>query len=168
MRRVLTLVIALLAISVITPVIAHASATRTAVAGDITLSVTSIGDIRITKSGVMHQVGAEASGPVSGAVLSGQMQIVLNANFNLNTGEGVAFGTFVITDTQGTFEGMFRVRDTGFIHFEGSGEGHGTAAYEGMTVQLLFQGIDLYRGGYTGPNGLTMAYAGSILSPKGI
>jgi hypothetical protein len=167
MRRVLTLIMTLLAISVITPAIAHACATRTAVAGNITLSVTSIGDISITRSGIMHQVGAAASGPVSGAI-SGQMQIVLNANFNLNTGEGVAFGTFVISNTQGMFEGMFRVQDTGFIYFEGSGEGQGTAAYEGMKIQLLFQGTDLYRIGYTGPDGLTMTYDGSILSPKGI
>lgn len=166
MRKVLTLVIALLAISVITPVMA--SARREAVVGAATLSVTSIGDVRITDSGIMHQVAAQASGPTAGASLSGQMEIKINANFNLNTGEGVAFGSFMITDTQGTFQGMFRVRDTGFIYFEGSGEAHGTGAYEGMMLQLQFQGTDLYRGGYMGPDGLTMTYSGYIVSPKGI
>lgn len=166
MRKVLTFVIALLAMSAIAPVMA--SATRTAIAGTATLSVTSIGDIRITKSGIMHQVAAQASGPIIGATLSGQMQIELNANFNMNTGKGSAFGTFVITDSQGTFEGRFTVRDTGFIYFEGTLEGHGTDAYEGMMLQAQFEGIDLYRSGYMGPDGLTMTYVGSILSPKGI
>ena len=165
MRKVLTLVIALLIISVVAPVMA--SATRTSIAGSATLSVTDIGDIRITKSGIMHQVGAHASGPVTGTTLSGTMEIELNANFNMNTGEGVAFGTFVITDSQGTFEGMFRVQDTGFIYFTGALVGHGTAAYEGMMLQLRFQGEDQYRAGYTGPEGLTMNCTGSILSPKG-
>jgi len=157
---------ALLAVSVIAPVMA--SATRTAVSGSATLSVTDIGDVRITKSGIMHQVAAQASGPVTGAALSGQMQIELNANFNMNTGEGVAFGTFVITDSQGTFEGVFRVQDTGFIYFKGALVGHGTAVYEGMMLRLQFEGIDLYRGGYTGPDGLNMTYTGFVLSPKGV
>ncbi len=166
MKKFLLLALALLAISFVAPVMA--SATRTAVSGTATLSVTSIGDVRITKSGIMHQVAAEASGPVTGAMLSGQMEIKLNANFNLNTGEGVAFGSFAVIDTQGTFHGMFIVRDTGFVNFEGSGEAHGTGAYEGMLLQLQFQGTDLYRGGYTGPDGLTMTYSGYMLSPKGI
>ena len=157
--------LAMSAMAVIVPVMA--SATRTTVAGNATLSVTSIGDIHITRSGILHQAGAEASGPITGD-LSGEMQIELGAYLNTNTGEGVAWGTFVITDAQGTFEGMFRVKDTNFIHFTGTGEGHGTGAYEGMMVQLSFQGEDLYRGGYTGPNGLTMTYSGRILSPKGI
>jgi hypothetical protein len=165
LKKVWVLVVALLAISAVTSVMA--AATRVDVSGTATLSVTSIGDIRITKSGMMHQVAAQASGPMTGD-LPGQMQIELSANFNLNTGEGVAFGTFVITNSQGTFAGMFRVQDTGYINFEGTGEGHGTNAYAGMMVQLQFQGQDLYRAGYTGPDGLTMIYAGFILSPKGI
>lgn len=157
---------AILAMPLIMSVMATAISTE--VAGTATLSVTSIGDIRITKSGIMHQVGAQASGPIIGATLSGQMQIELDAAFNMNTGEGVAWGTFVISDAQGTFEGMFRVKDTDFIQFKGTGEGHGTGAYGGMMVQLLFQGEDLYRAGYTGPDGLTMTYSGRVLSPKGI
>jgi hypothetical protein len=168
LRRISTFSLALLAISafmVITPV--WASAIRTPIAGNVTLSVTSIGDIRITKSGILHQADAEASGPVTGD-FTGEMQIELSANFNINTGEGVAWGTFVITDAQGTFEGMFRVKDTNFIQFTGTGEGLGTGAYEGMTIRLSFQGEDLYRAGYTGPDGLTMTYSGCMLSPKGI
>lgn len=163
MKKVLMLVVALLAIMVITPVMG--SATRTPVFGTATLSVTSIGDLRVAGNKILHQVTAEASGNITGN-LAGQMQIELNANFNLNTGIGIAYGMFAITTSQGTFEGMFRVRDTGFIHFKGSGEGHGTGAYQGMMVQLLFQGEDLYRSGYTGPDGLTMNYTGFILSPK--
>jgi hypothetical protein len=167
LRRVLTFVIALLVISIITPVMACGCtprATRTAVSGTAILSVTSIGDVQITKSGIMHQVAAQASGNMTGD-LSGQMQIELSANFNTNTGKGVARGTFVITNSQGTFEGVFRVRDTGFINFKGTGEGHGTGIYAGMIVQLQLQGKDLYRGGYMGPNGLNMTYTGFLLSP---
>ena len=165
MRKFLMFITALLAMLAVAPVMA--SATRTAIAGNATLSVTSIGDIQITKSGIMHQTGAQASGPITGAVLSGQMEIELSAAFNLNTGKGVAWGKFAITTSQGTFEGMFRVKDTDFIYFEGSGEALGTGGYEGMILQFRFQGEDLYRSGYTGPDGLTMDYAGSILSPKG-
>lgn len=165
LRKILVPIIALLALSVITPV--FASAARMAISGNATLSVTSIGDIRITQSGIMHQVSAKASGPITGD-FSGQMDIELSANFNMNTGAGVAFGTFMISNSQGTFEGMFRVRDTGFIHFEGSGEGHGTGTYAGMMLRLQFQGEDLYRGGYTGPDGLTMTYSGFLLSPEGV
>jgi len=167
-KKILTLVIALLAISVITPVIAHAAATRTYLTGDMILSVDSIGDISITKSGIMHQVGAQASGTFlsSSPELSGNMHIELSANFNLNTGEGIAFGSFVIINAEGSYEGMFRVKDTGFVNFVGTLEGHGTDAYEGKMVQLQFGGIDLYRGGYTGPDGLTGTCEGFILSPK--
>jgi hypothetical protein len=166
-RKVLTLVIALLAMSVITPVMA--SATRTGVTGTISLTATSAGDLHVTKSGILHQVGAQASGPVvsTSAELSGEMEIELNANFNLNTGEGIAFGSFVISGAQGSYEGMFRVWDTGFIHFTGTGEGHGTDAYEGKMVQLQFDGIDLYRDADPSTNGITMTFSGSILSPKG-
>lgn len=69
---------------------------------------------------------------------------------------------------ESVFEGVFRVRDTGFIYFEGTLEGHGTEAYEGLLLQLQFQGTDLYRSGYTGPDGLTMTYEGFKLSPRGI
>lgn len=171
MRKVLTIVVVLLAISVIAPVItcAWASATRTEFSGTMTLSVDSIGDISITKSLIMHQVGAQASGTVlsSSPELSGDMVIELGANFNLNTGEGVAFGSFVITNAGGSYEGRFTVKDTGFINFEGTFEGHGTGAYEGKMVQLQMQGTDLYRGGYEGEDGLTGTFAGFILSPKG-
>jgi hypothetical protein len=165
-RKVLTLVIALLAMSVITPVMA--SATRTGVTGTMSLTATSLGDVHVTKSGIMHQVGAQASGTVVGdsPELSGDMYIELNANFNLNTGEGVAFGSFVITNAEGSFEGMFRVRDTGFINFVGTLEGHGTDAYEGKMVQLQFDGIDLYRDADPNTNGITMTFLGFILSPK--
>jgi hypothetical protein len=166
LRKILTFVIALLAILAIMPVMAPA--TRVAIEGNATLSVTSIGDVRITKSGIMHQVAAQASGPITGTSLSGQMDIELNANFNLNTGEGIAFGSLVITDAQGTFRGVFRVQDTGYINFEGTGEAFGTDAYEGMTLRMQFQGTDLYRAGYTGPDGLTMTYSGYLLAPKGI
>jgi hypothetical protein len=168
LKKILVFLAALLALSAITVIMpVMASATRTPVAGNATLSVTSIGDIHITKSGILHQADAQASGPMTGDV-SGEMQIELSASFNTNTGEGVAWGEFLITNAQGTFEGMFRVKDTGFIHFIGTGEGHGTGAYEGMMVQLLFQGEDLYRSGYSGTNGLTMTYSGSVLSPKGV
>lgn len=168
MKRVLMLVIVLLAISVITPMIAYAPATRTEIVGTYTMSVTSIGAIDITKSNIMHQVGAEASGPISSTALSGNIQIVLNAIVNLNTGEGVAFGAFTVTDVAGAFEGRFTVWDTEYIHYTGKLQGYGRGAYAGMILKLEFEGTDLYRGGYTGPDGLTASFSGYLMSPHDI
>ena len=166
MKRILMFVIVLLALSVITPGIANAIATRTEVAGTMSMTATWPGDIYVLKSGIVRQVGAEASGPVTSTELSGQIQIVLNAIFNLNTGEGIAFGSFTITNAAGTFEGMFRVRDTGYIHFTGTLEGRGTGAYAGMMLKLQMTGTDLYRGGYSGADGLSATFAGLMISPK--
>jgi len=164
MRRLFTLITILLAILVITPAIAIAPATRTEITGTFTMSVTSIGDINITKSNIMRQVGAEASGPLTSTEFSGQIQIVLNAVFNLNTGEGIAFGSFTITNAVGTFEGKFRVHDTGYINFTGMLEARGTGAYAGMMLKLEMTGTDLYRSGYSGPDGLSATFAGYMIS----
>ncbi len=164
MRRLFVLITVLLAVFVITPTIAYAPASRTETMGTFTMSVTSIGDINITKSNMMRQVGAEASGPLTSTEFSGQIQIVLNAIFNLNTGEGIAFGSFTITNAAGAFEGRFVVHDTGYINFKGMLEARGTGTYAGMILKLEMTGTDLYRSGYTGPDGLSATFTGYLIS----
>ncbi len=165
MRRLLIFATVLLAILATAPAITHAIAVRTALTGTLTMSVTSIGNINITKNGIMHQTDAQASGPLISTQLSGQIQIMLNANFNLNTGEGIAFGTFTITNDQGTFGGVFRVHDTQYIQFAGTLEARGTGQYAGMILKLQMTGTDLYRAGYTGANGLSATFEGYTISP---
>ncbi len=164
MRKYSAVITILLAISVIAPAIVYAPAVRTEFTGSFIMSVTSIGDINITKSNIMHQTNAEASGTITSTEFSGQIQIVLNAIFNLNTGEGIAFGSGTITTATGTFEGKFRVHDTGFINFAGSLEGRGTGAYAGTILKLEMTGTDLYRGGYMGADGLSATFAGHMIS----
>jgi hypothetical protein len=170
MRRVLTLVIVLLAMSVITSGIAHAAATRTEIMGTIDLTATSTGDVYVTKSGIIRQVGGEASGPIDCPDLrvKGQMQIVLNVIFNLKTEKGVGRGSFTISNAAGTFEGVFNVWDTNFIFFTGRLEGRGTNAYEGMMLHLEFSGKDWYRDNDPNTNGIEAIFAGYIMSPHGI
>ncbi len=164
MKKHLTVITILLAISIIAPAIVYAPAVRTEITGTYTMSVTSIGEISITKSNIMHQTNAEALGTISSTEFSGQIQIVLNAIFNLNTGEGIAFGSGTITTATGTFEGKFRVHDSNFINFAGSLEGRGTGAYAGMILQLEMTGTDLYRSGYMGADGLSATFTGRIIS----
>ena len=156
-KKVLMIVSALLVLSVIAP--AMASATKIPVKGSITAILTVPGEVRITEGNIMIQRDTEAEGPASGD-LAGKIHISSNVNLNLNTGKGVAFGTFVFTDAHGTFKGMWRVRYTGFVHFEGAAEGHGNGAYDGMLVKLSFKGLNP-------PGVINIDYEGIVLSPKG-
>jgi hypothetical protein len=170
MKRVLMFVIVLLAISVMTSGIAYAPAEVTDVTGTFSMTATYPGEIKVAKSGIMLQRGALASGPIGGddSRLSGQLQIVLNANFNTNTGEGVAFGSFIITNDAGTFEGRFTTKDSDYILFDGKIEGHGTGAYRGLLLKLDMTGIDTYRNGVEDiPESISATFTGYILSPHG-
>lgn len=157
MKKGLMFAMGLIVLSVITP--AMASAIKIPVKGSITAFLTAPGDVRITKGNIMIQRNTEAEGPVSGG-LSGTIHITSNVNLNLNTGEGVSFGTFTFTDDHGTFKGMWRVRYTDFIHFEGAAGGHGTHAYVGMLVKLSFKGLNP-------PSLVNIDYEGIVLSQKG-
>ena len=169
LRKVLTFVIVLLALSIVTPGIVHAIATRAEFTGFLSMTATWPGDIYVLKSGIMRQVGALASGPVESSDdrLNGVISIVLNAIFNLNTGEGVAFGSFTITNAGGTFEGMFRVKDTNYVLFEGAIEGHGTGGYKGLLLKLEMMGTDLYRDADPATNGISADFVGYIISVHG-
>jgi len=169
-RRVFMFGIILLAVSVITSGIAYAAATRTEIAGTIDLTATSTGDVYVTKSGIIRQIGGEASGPIDCPDLhvKGQMQIVLSVIFNLKTERGVGRGLFTIGNAAGTFEGVFNVWDTDFIFFTGRLEGRGTNAYEGMVLHLEFSGKDWYRDNDPNTNGIEAIFAGYIMSPHGI
>lgn len=169
MRKVLMFVIVLLALSVITPGIVKAMATRTVVTGSFSMTATWPGEIKVTKSGIMIQKGAEASGPVvsDDPRLTGTLEIVLNVIFNLNTGDGNAFGTFIVSNADGTFEGKFENKDTGYVFYTGKAEAHGTGAYEGLLLKFDMEGMDWYRDGDEGTNGIDGDFTGYILSPHG-
>jgi hypothetical protein len=169
MRRVLMFVIVLLALSVITPGIVNAMATRTEIEGTYSMTASAPGDIYVLESGIMRQVGAVASGPITSSDprLTGVLQIELYVIFNLNTGKGNAFGSFTISNAAGTFEGRFTVKDTDYIYFEGKVEGRGKATYEGLLVKLEMAGIDLYRDADPATNGISADFTGHILSPHG-
>ncbi len=164
MRKILALAIILLAISIITPGIAYAAAIRTEVTGTYDMTATNAGDISVLQSGIMRQAGAEASGPIisSDPRVTGTLEIVLYRVVNLNTGKGLGFGSFTVSNAGGTFEGRFTVKDTGFVSFEGAVEGRGTGAYEGLLVKLDMTGTDLT---LQGGNSISASFTGSILSP---
>lgn len=170
MKRILMFVIVLLAIAVVTPRIADAMAIRTEFTGTYSMTATWPGDIYVLKSGIVRQVGAEASGPIvsSDPRLTGVLQIVLNGVFSVNTGEGVGFGSLTISNAAGTFEGRFTTKDTDHVYFDGKVEGHGTGAYEGLLVKLDMAGIDLYRDADPATNGISATFAGYISSAHGV
>jgi hypothetical protein len=171
LRKALAVAFALVALSILTPGIAHAVAARTVFTGSLSLTATWPGDIQMLKSGLMRQVGAEVSGEVvsSDARLDGGvLSIVLNAVVNLNTGEGVAFGSFTITTADGAFEGRFRVKDTHYILFEGNLEGRGTGSYEGLLLKLEMNGTDWYRDADPATNGIFGDTVGYIVSAHGL
>jgi len=169
LRRVLMVIVALLALSITAPGIVVAPAVRTEVTGTMSMTATWPGDIYVLKSGMVRQVGAEASGPIASSDprLTGVLEIVLYAVFSLKTGEGVGFGSFTISGAEGTFEGMFTVKDTNYIQFQGKLEGHGTAAYEGLLLKLEMTGTDWYRDADPGTNGIFADFVGYIASPQG-
>jgi hypothetical protein len=169
MKRILMFMMVLLAISVVTPGIAHASATFTEIDGTFSMTASNPGTIHFLKSGIMVQVGAVASGPstCSDPRLTGTLQIELYVIFNLNTGEGNGFGSFTISNAGGIFEGRFTVKDTGYVFFAGKMEGHGRAGYEGLLVKIDMAGIDLYRDADQATNGIDATFTGYILSPHG-
>lgn len=170
MKRILIFAIALMAILVMTPGIVNARAIRTEFTGSFSMTATWPGDIYVFESGIMRQVGAVASGPVTCSdprLDGGVLQIELYVVFNLNTGEGGSFGSFTISHTEGTFEGRFTNRDTGYIYFEGKVEGHGTGAYEGLLVKLDMAGMDWYRDADPATNGISADFTGCIFSPHG-
>ena len=164
MRKILTLAIVLLAISIVTPGIAYAAAIRTEVTGTYSMTATAPGEIFVLKSGIMRQAGAEASGPIvsSDPRVTGILEIVLYRVVNLNTGKGLGFGSFTVSNAGGTFEGRFTVKDTGFVSFEGAVEGHGTGAYEGLLVKFDMTGTDLT---LVGGDSISASFTGSILEP---
>jgi len=163
-RKILTLAIVLLAISIVTPGIAYAAAVRTEVTGTYSMTATAPGDIFVLKSGILRQAGAEASGPIvsSDPRVTGTLEIVLYRVVNLNTGKGQGFGSFTVSNAGGTFEGRFTVKDTGFVSFEGAVEGRGTGGYEGLLVKFDMTGTDLT---LVGGGSISASFTGSILEP---
>lgn len=169
MRRVLMFVAVVAVLALMTAGAVNAVATRAEVTATFEMTATWPGDIQITKSGILRQVGAEASGPTTSSDprLTGTLQIVLNAVFNLNTGKGNAFGSFMFLNAEGTFEGRYTVKDTDYVYFEGRLEGHGTGAYEGLLLKLEMTGLDWYRDADPETNGISAVSTGYILSPHG-
>ena len=167
MKKVLWFLVVFLGISIIAPGIARAVAIRTEFTGTYSMYATAPGDQYVLKSGIMRIVGAEASGPITSSDprLTGTLAIVLNQVFNLNTGEGVGFGSFTVSNDDGTFEGGFTTKDTGYVLYEGKGVGHGTDAYEGLVVKLDMAGFDWYMDADPETNGIIATFTGSILSP---
>lgn len=169
-KRILMFTIILMAILVAIPGIASARVARAEIDGTLSMTASNPGDIYVLQSGIMRQVGAVASGPITSSDprLTGALQIELYVIFNLNTGTGNGFGSFVISSAAGTFEGRFTVKDTNYINFEGMLEGHGTGAYDGSLLKVMMVGIDLYRDADASTNGISATFTGQILSLNGV
>ena len=91
--------------------------------------------------GVQHTRDFPLSGPVWGD-LNGTLSIIFNTNLNLTTGDGTAFGSFILAvewnGLQGTFEGRSKAKYQSFLVTDGYGVGHGTGDFEGMQIHLAF------------------------------
>ncbi len=122
----------------------------------------SLGKVWITKGNVQHVMGAESDGTVTGDI-SGTMWLVSYETVNLETGDGVNHGKFVLTVDEGAFEGSFRsvVTPDGF---SGTFVGHSTGMYKEQKM------LGSYEGELTIVDAVPvveMVLEGIILSPKG-
>ena len=96
---------------------------------------------RIWMSGdVQHIRNFPLAGPVWGDI-NGTLTTYFNVNLNLTTGDGTAFGIFILevewNGLRGTFEGRAQANYEGFV-ISGHGSGHGTGDFEGMQMQAFF------------------------------
>jgi hypothetical protein len=163
MKKVLILIMTLLAMFAVSPVMAPA--TKTPVTGFYIGSATRPGQSWITKDNILHIKNAEGFGPVIGD-LPGDMWFTLSGAIDLNTGFGSMHGRWVFTDDSGTFEGSYRADNWGVVYYEGSAIAQGTGGYEGQVYKVTsFWGFNLYLGGYEGPDGVQFDFVGTILDP---
>lgn len=99
------------------------------------------GKIWVSDDGVQHIRDFPVAGPVWGD-LNGTLTVIANINLDLATGDGTAFGTFVL-DVEwngliGTFEGRSQWKYDGFLITNGQGSARGTGDFEGMHMQANF------------------------------
>ncbi|HUS34627.1 MAG TPA: hypothetical protein VM680_04670 [Verrucomicrobiae bacterium] len=98
------------------------------------------GKIWVSDDGVQHTRDFPLAGPVWGD-LNGTLTTSFNTNLNLTTGDGTAFGSFVLAvewnGLVGTFEGRAEGKYEDFV-ISGHGPGHGTGDFEGMQIHLYF------------------------------
>jgi hypothetical protein len=108
--------------------------------------------------GVQHIRDFPLAGPVWGD-LNGTLTTSFNVNLNLTTGDGTAFGIFILevewNGLIGTFEGRAQGTYDGFL-ISGHGSGHGTGDFEGMQIQAFFFNT-----------GTAVPLIGTILLPHG-
>ncbi|HUS34628.1 MAG TPA: hypothetical protein VM680_04675 [Verrucomicrobiae bacterium] len=99
------------------------------------------GKVWTTSDGIQHIRDFAVSGPVSGDI-NGTLTVIANINWNLATGEGTAYGTFVLAvewnGLTGTFVGRSQWKYSGFKVQDGQGVGHGTGDFEGMQLFANF------------------------------
>jgi len=144
-KVVLIPVMALAVLLMITPTMAPA--TKTIVAGEFFGYLIDPGTQWISEEGIVQIRDAVGNGTMTGD-LPGMMTFIINAAFDPTTGTAKAWGKYVSTDNYGnTFEGNFLATISYWgNHIEGSSEGHGTGAYEGMILKNKYSGYNAYFG----------------------
>ena len=91
--------------------------------------------------GIQHIRDFVVTGQVWGD-LEGTLTVAANINWDLTTGNGTAFGTFLLAvewnGLVGTFEGRSEWKYEGFRVLIGQATGQGTGDFEGMQLQANF------------------------------
>ena len=113
------------------------------------------GRTRVSADGIIHVRDQTEKGLINGDIV-GMVTLVTNANVALETGDGVGFGTFVITTSEGTWEGRFQGPFDGGLG-SGSFVAHGAGAFEGLILKGAFV--------ETGAETNTFAVTGEIIDP---
>ncbi len=162
MRMFLLLLMALLVFTTVSPVMS-APAMKTSFMAEASFVPGNIsqGTMWTTKDGIQHVRGAISEGTISGD-LSGTFSIISHETVDLNTGEGVNHGKFILILDEGTFEGSFQSTIVMYT-FSGTFIGHGTGAYKGQKLMGLHEGELIFD---TIPV-VQMTLEGIMFSPKG-
>ena len=144
-KVVLMPVMAIVALLMITPVMA--AATKTFVTGEFFGYATASGTQWMSEEGIVQIRDAVGTGWLTGDI-PGFMTFTMNAAFDPATGTGRAWGTYVSTDDYGnTFEGTWLMSVSYWGNYiDGRSEGHGTGAYDGMLLRNRFWGYNMYFG----------------------
>jgi len=165
-KVVLMPVMAIVALLMITPVMAPA--TKTTVTGEFFGYATAPGTQWMSDEGIVQIRDGAGAGWVTGDI-PGNMTFTMNAAFDPTTGTGRAWGTFVSIDDYGTFEGTWLMSVSYWGNIEGKSTAQGTGAYEGMIFKSRFWGYNAYFGlplpPYPKGTPIYFYFEGPIISP---
>jgi len=117
----------------------------------------------ITQDNIMQIKRVETESELTGTI-SGRVRLEISQSLNMDALEGAAHGKFVLTATEGTFQGSFSGQITD-LSISGTFVAHGTGAYEGQKIMGSVE-VEVTPADVIMPN-FQMTMNGILLNPEG-